>query len=214
MGHLRGHAALALPSSTSCAPQDGLYAVLERGAASSTARVVEHRSSRGALRGRAAEPGCAGRLADPAVRGRDPDGHREGLPARPGRAARPQRPASCAADVGRSAPRQRGRPAGPRPAAPPRRRRRAPITVLSLRQPRPTTARVVRRLVVRLLPRPCRRGRATPLASGSTQHVSFPSSMVDRIVPATTDDDRADGRAICGRATTRAWSSRSRSGSG
>ena len=39
---------------------------------------------------------------------------------------------------------------------------------------------------------------ATPLAGWIAEQVSFPSSMVDRIVPATTDADRAEARAISG----------------
>ena len=39
---------------------------------------------------------------------------------------------------------------------------------------------------------------AEPLAAWLAERVSFPSSMVDRIVPATTDADRAEARAITG----------------
>ncbi|MDN5767206.1 MAG: mannitol dehydrogenase family protein [Humibacillus sp.] len=71
-----------------------------------------------------------------------------------------------------------------------------PVTVLSCDN-LPENGRVVQRLLAdfcRALPR--REGEQT--AAWITEHVSCPSSMVDRIVPATTDRDRADAEALLG----------------
>ena len=52
-----------------------------------------------------------------------------------------------------------------------------------------------------------------PLWEWVAASVSFPSSMVDRIVPATTDDDRAQARRLLGvRDDGRSWPSPSASG--
>ena len=90
----------------------------------------------------------------------------------------------------------RDRPAGPRAAAPAA-RRRSPDHRAELRQPQPQRARAGR-AGAGLLRRPARAAEADPLAAWLAERVTFPSSMVDRIVPATTDADRAEARAITG----------------
>ena len=96
-------------------------------------------------------------------------------------------------------------------AAPPR--EPGGLSVLSLRQPhrqrlrppRPGAATSARRL-------PAAEGEAQT-AAWIERHVAFPSSMVDRIVPATTDADRPT-RPPCSESTTRRWSWPNRSASG
>lgn len=71
-----------------------------------------------------------------------------------------------------------------------------PVTVLSCDN-LAENGRVVQRLLAdfcRALPR----REAEQTAAWITEHVSCPSSMVDRIVPATTDRDRADAKALLG----------------
>jgi fructuronate reductase len=69
-----------------------------------------------------------------------------------------------------------------------------PITLLSCDN-LPANGEVLRGLVMdfcAVLPE------GEPLASWIAESVSFPSSMVDRIVPATTDDDRAEAARLLG----------------
>jgi fructuronate reductase len=69
-----------------------------------------------------------------------------------------------------------------------------PITLLSCDN-LPANGEVLRGLVLEFcaaLPE------GEPLASWIAESVSFPSSMVDRIVPATTDDDRAEAARLLG----------------
>ena len=68
----------------------------------------------------------------------------------------------------------------------------APFTVLCCDN-LPSNGRVVRRLVLELA-----EARDPALAEWIADHVAFPCSMVDRIVPAATDDTRARAAALLG----------------
>ncbi len=175
------------------APQDGLYGILQKDAdVPASLRITG--IVREVLDGPTQPDDVLERLADPAVavvtltvteKGyrRGPDGRLD------------LTDPVVRADVDGRRPGERRRPAGPRPAAPPRPRRRAGHRAV-LRQPQPQRHR--RRGLVRDFCRalPTREGEA--LADWIGVNVAFPSSMVDRIVPATTADDRRAARAISG----------------
>ncbi|MBY8880294.1 mannitol dehydrogenase family protein [Actinacidiphila acidipaludis] len=187
-------------------PQDGLYCVLERGAGAGPARVA------GTLREVRSGPhdplGPAGRIADPRVRlvtltvtekgyRRGPDGRLD--------LADPAVAADVAAMAARSAPAHRPRAgSGLRPrttigqlaAAMAERRRRdaGPLSVLPCDN-LPANGRVLRGLLQDFCA-------ALPdgdgLAGWIEEQVAFPSSVVDRIVPAATDADRAEAAMLLG----------------
>jgi fructuronate reductase len=69
---------------------------------------------------------------------------------------------------------------------------RAPFTVLCCDN-LPSNGEVVRRLVIEMA-----QIRDVPLAQWIEEHVAFPSSMVDRIVPAATDESRARASQLLG----------------
>ena len=191
-------------------PQDHLYGVLERGADTTSLRVVGQVSE--VLFARDEAHLLLDRLADPAVRvvtlTVTEKGYRRG---RDGGldVADPVVAADLRGGAGsgaRSAIGQLVRGLQARQAA-----SGGPLTVLpcdNLTHNGP----VVRRLVLDFCA-------ALPTAQGDEiggfvdQHVSFASSMVDRIVPATTDEDRADATRLLGHAT-KAWSWPNRSASG
>jgi fructuronate reductase len=180
-------------------PQDCLYGVLQRSADSARLRVVG--SVRDVLYA-AAEPGrLSEKFVDPAVRivsmtvtekgyRRDGTGHldladpmtREDLSPGSGRKPFPS---------GRTAVGQVARGLQARMAA-----NGAPVTVLSCDNLCDNGA-VIRRLVLDFcaaLPD----AEAGPLLDWIESSVRFPSTMVDRIVPATTAPDRADARRMLG----------------
>ena len=188
LGDLRGRA--CCPATPACAtrssPQDGLYTLVEKAPDGTwTPRVigvdrrVPARPGRPRARRRAdGRPGRAHRLADR---------HRGRLQLRPGhRRVRRRRP-------GRR-PRRRGRHGA-----------RAPsfgLVVEALARRRERGIAAVHGHVLRQHPgqRRTSRGAASPPSpscatpswpSGSAARCSFPNSMVDRITPVTTDDDRA-----------------------
>ncbi|MEU8264884.1 mannitol dehydrogenase family protein [Micromonospora sp. NPDC048999] len=173
-------------------PQDGLYSVLERGADQVSLRVVG--SVREVLFAGADPAAVLDRIADPAVRlvtlTVTEKGYRRG-----GAGGLDRSDPEVAADLA-------GRP--PRTAVGQlvrglqRRRSQsgAPITVLSCDN-LSDNGQVLRALVhdfVDALPS----SEATGLADWIAASTRFPSSMVDRIVPATTDKDRTDARRILG----------------
>ncbi|MFC8503825.1 mannitol dehydrogenase family protein [Pedococcus sp. NPDC057267] len=172
-------------------PQDHLYAVLERGASTASARVVGQVSE--VLFARDQGPLLFERLADPLVRvvtltvtekgyRRGPDGRLDLTD--PVVAADLE--GGARSTVGQLV---RGLQARHRASA-------APVTVLPCDNLTDNGA-VVRRLVLDFCA-------ALPAAEGDAvaayveQQVSFPSSMVDRIVPATTDEDRAEAARLLG----------------
>ena len=172
-------------------PQDCLYAVLERGSGDPTVRVVQQVSD--VLFAADESDRLTGRFADPAVRIITLTVTEKGY----------RRAASggldladpvVRADLGggsRSTVGQLVRGLQARAAA-----GAGGLSVLSCDN-LTDNGHVVRRLVLDFCA-------ALPAAEGQEaaawieQHVSFPSSMVDRIVPATTDADRADAAALLG----------------
>ncbi len=115
-----------------------------------------------------------------------------------------------AADLAGRPPAHRDRTAGRRPGA-------APAPAMERRSPScaattcPRTARVVRALVGEFA---ARRDDGDGLAAWIAEQVRFPCTMVDRIVPATTDADLADTRGAARRRAIRGPWSPSRSASG
>ena len=172
-------------------PQDCLYAVLERGVGDPTVRVVGQVSD---VLFAAEEGGrLTSRFADPAVRlvtlTVTEKGYRRGADG--GLDLADPVVAADLAGGSRSTVGQlvRGLQARRDASA-------APVSVLSCDNLTGNGA-VLRRLVMDFC-------RALPSAEGDAigswveEHVAFPSSMVDRIVPATTDADRADAAALLG----------------
>ncbi|WP_199716621.1 mannitol dehydrogenase family protein [Micromonospora musae] len=173
-------------------PQDGLYTVLERGPGAAPPRVVG--SVREVLHGAGDPAAVVDRIADPAVRlvtlTVTEKGYRRD---RTGRLDRSD--PEVAADLGGRPPRTvvgqlvRGlqrRAAGVA----------GPVTVLSCDN-LVGNGEVLRGLVhdfLDALPD----HEAGPVADWIAASVRFPSCMVDRIVPATTDDDRATVRTVLG----------------
>ena len=167
------------------APQDFVYHVVERASVGRDVREVVRPV--GALlgvdvaaRGRRDRAGPTGRRGR---HGRDDHGHRARLlrvgPGGPSTSTARRSCTTCGAPL----PAFAARPA-PRGARPPPRQRHRAVHRRLLRQPagqRPATARVVRDLAE------CR---DPSLAAWVDGNVAFPSSMVDRMVPATTAEDR------------------------
>lgn len=172
-------------------PQDCLYAVLERGAGESTVRVVGQVSD--VLF--AAEEGdrLMGRFADPAVRVVTLTVTEKGYRRGPG-GGLDLGDAVVAGDLAGGARSTVGQLVRGLQA-----RQAAGIGGVSLLSCDNLTGngQVLRRLVMDFC-------RALPSVEGDAiggwieQHVSFPSSMVDRIVPATAETDRADAAALLG----------------
>ncbi|SIR83918.1 mannitol dehydrogenase family protein [Micromonospora avicenniae] len=171
-------------------PQDGLYSVLERGRGAAPLRVVG--SVREVLFGAGDPAAVVDRIADPAVRVVTLTVTEKGY--RRDRAGRLDRSDSqVAADLAGCPPRTvvgqlvRGLQRRAAGAA-------GPVTLLSCDN-LVGNGQVLRGLVhdfLDALPE----AESGPLADWIAACVRFPSSMVDRIVPATTDDDRADVRAV------------------
>jgi len=173
-------------------PQDGLYGVLERSEAGSRLRVVG--AVRDVLFAGADPVRLTERLVDPAVRvvsltvsekgyRRDSTGHLD--------AADPMVRADISGGSGHTVVGQVVRGLQARKAA-----GGAPVTVLSCDNLSGNGA-VIRRLVMDFcgaLPD----SEADPLVDWIESQVQFPSSMVDRIVPATTATDRAQARGLLG----------------
>lgn len=172
-------------------PQDHLYAVLERGASTSSARVVGQVSE--VLFARDQGPLLTERLADPEVRvvtlTVTEKGYRRGADGGldltdPVVAADLE--GGAQSTVGQLV---RGLQARHRASA-------APVTILPCDNLTDNGA-VVRRLVLDFCAAlPSAEGEA--VAAFVEQHVCFPSSMVDRIVPATTAEDRAEAARLLG----------------
>lgn len=164
------------------APQDGLYTAVERDAAGDRLRVVGALTE--VLVAPEDPPAAVARLADPAVRivsltvtekgySRGPDGGLdEGHPDLAHDLNHPARPRSAIGLVAEGLARRRG--AGV-----------APFTVLCCDN-LPRNGDTVRRLVLAFAG-----ARDPALARWIGDAVAFPNTMVDRIVPATTDADRA-----------------------
>lgn len=173
-------------------PQDGLYAVLERGMGQPTLRVVRQVSD--VLFAGAEPERLLERLADPGVRvvtlTVTEKGYRRSGSGRLD-LADPLVAADLAGGHPRSAVGQIARGLQARAAS-----NGAPITVLPCDNLTDNGA-MLRSLVMDFcaaLPS----AEADPLASWIEQAVRFPSSMVDRIVPATTDQDRVEAAAMLG----------------
>ncbi|MEV4813540.1 mannitol dehydrogenase family protein [Micromonospora avicenniae] len=173
-------------------PQDGLYTVLERGPGAAPPRVVG--SVREVLFGAGDPATVVDRIADPAVRVVALTVTEKGY-RRDGTGRLDRSDPEVAADLGGGPPRTvvgqlvRGLQRRSAGAA-------GPVTVLSCDN-LVGNGQVLRGLVhdfLDALPA----ADASPLADWIAASVRFPSSMVDRIVPATTDDDRADVRAVLG----------------
>ena len=166
------------------APQDGLYTLAVRGGAGERLRVV------GSILSLLVAPEDPAALLDAMADPRDPhrhaDGHRKGLSAQRRRRSRRRAsghrwPTSPIPAAPRTVHRLPGRSAG----APPRCGHAAFHRAL-LRQPSGQ-----RRDAAPAAARSSPRLRDADLARFIEDEVAFPSSMVDRIVPATTDADRA-----------------------
>ncbi|MEV6373517.1 mannitol dehydrogenase family protein [Micromonospora musae] len=173
-------------------PQDGLYTVLERGPGAEPVRVVG--SVREVLHGAGDPAAVVDRIADPAVRlvtlTVTEKGYRRDRTGRLDRsdpevvadlAGRP--PRTVVGQLVRGLQRRSAGAAGP-------------VTVLSCDN-LVGNGEVLRGLVhdfLDALPDP----EAGPVADWIAASVRFPSCMVDRIVPATTDDDRATVRTVLG----------------
>ncbi len=175
-------------------PQDGLYTVVERDAAGDRLRVV------GAVREILVAPedpaAVVARLADPAVRIVSLTVTEKGYP-RTADGGFDEHHPDIAHDLGEP---ERPRSVVGLLAAGLARRRatgQAPFTVLCCDN-LPRNGDTVRRLVVALAA-----GRDPALARWIRDSVAFPDTMVDRIVPATTDADRAAVAARLGLAD--AW---------
>ncbi|MEU3456270.1 mannitol dehydrogenase family protein [Micromonospora sp. NPDC006766] len=173
-------------------PQDGLYSVLERAADQTLLRVVG--SVREVLFAGADPAAVLDRIADPAVRLVTLTVTEKGY-RRDGAGGLDRSDPEVAADLAGRPPRtavgQLARGLQHRRA-----RSGAPITVLSCDN-LSGNGQVLRALVhdfVDALPS----SEATGLADWIATFTRFPSSMVDRIVPATTAEDRADARRILG----------------
>ena len=186
------------------APQDGLYGVLTKGTDETSLRIV------GSLRD-VAFPGTdtarvLATIAAPtthvvtltvtekgyrrAADGRTrPDG-----PGPRGRPRRPRRPSCAAAPIRRAAARS---PMGLllRGLAQRQRRDAGPLTVVCCDNLADNGAVLAR---ARRQPRSTPCPAATGCARGSTTSVRFPGTMVDRIVPATTDAHRAEAADLLG----------------
>ncbi len=171
-------------------PQDGLYGVLQRGAEAPSARVI------GSVR----EVVCAaddaepvlGRLAAPSTRVVTLTVSEKGYRLRPATGQLDLSDAGIAADLGGAAPQTvvgqlvRGLERRMRSDA-------GPITVVCCDN-LPANGAVVRRLVGDF----CARLESPGLQDWIEASVRFPSTMVDRIVPATVDDDRAELARLIG----------------
>ncbi|MEV0157150.1 mannitol dehydrogenase family protein [Micromonospora sp. NPDC050686] len=173
-------------------PQDGLYSVLERGADGPALRVVG--SVREVLHGGGDPAAVVDRIADPAVRVVTVTVTEKGY-RRDGRGGLDRSDPEVVADLTGRPPRTavgqlvRGLQAR-------RSRGGAPVTVLSCDN-LSGNGRVLRGLVhefVAALPA----AQGAGLADWITGAVRFPSCMVDRIVPATRDEDRADANRLLG----------------
>lgn len=173
-------------------PQDGLYTVLERGPGAAPPRVVG--SVREVLFGAGDPAAVVNRIADPAVRVVTLTVTEKGY-RRDGTGRLDRSDQEVAADLGGRPPRT---VVGQLVRGLQRRSARAagPVTVLSCDN-LVGNGQVLRGLVHDFLDAlPAAESR--PLAEWIAASVRFPSSMVDRIVPATTDDDRADVRTVLG----------------
>ncbi|MFG1834264.1 mannitol dehydrogenase family protein [Micromonospora chersina] len=173
-------------------PQDGLYSLLERGSGAAPVRVVG--SVREVLHGAGDPAAVVDRIADPAVRLVTLTVTEKGY-RRDGTGRLDRSDPEIAADLTGRPPRTvvgqlvRGLQRRSAGAA-------GPVTVLSCDN-LVGNGEVLRELVhdfLDALPA----AEASPLADWIATSVRFPSCMVDRIVPATTDDDRADVRAALG----------------
>jgi fructuronate reductase len=173
-------------------PQDGLYAVLERGLGEPTVRVV--RQVPDVLFAAEESARLVERFADPAVRivtlTITEKGYRRSASGRLDMAD-PLVRADLEGGVPRSAVGQIVRGLQARRAG-----AGAPVTLLSCDN-LTDNGTVLRGLVMDFCAAlPSAEG--DPLASWIEQSAAFPGSMVDRIVPATTDQDRADTAALLG----------------
>lgn len=170
--------------------QDGLYAVLERGSGEPVARVVG--SVREVLCA-ADEPGrLHSRMADPRVRVVSLTVTEKAYTRHPVTGRLRTEDPEVAADLAGREPRtvighlvagltaRRAADAGP-------------VTVLCCDN-LPSNGRTVRDLVLEF----CHRRSGNPLAHWVNQNVTFPSTVVDRIVPATRDEDRDKVRNLLG----------------
>ncbi|MBQ0895729.1 mannitol dehydrogenase family protein [Micromonospora sp. U56] len=173
-------------------PQDGLYSVLERGRDVAPLRVVG--SVREVLFGAGDPPAVVDRIADPAVRVVTLTVTEKGY-RRDGAGRLDRSDPEVAADLAGRAPRTvvgqlvRGLQRRSAGAA-------GPVTVLSCDN-LVGNGEVLRGLVHDFLDA-LAEAEAGGLADWIAASVRFPSCMVDRIVPATTDEDRADVRAALG----------------
>ncbi len=172
-------------------PQDGLYAVLERAADGASLRVVGQ--VRDVVSATEETSRLRDRFADPAVRVVTLTVTEKGYRRRPAGGLDLRDPVVAAdlAGAARSTVGQlvRGLQARARTSD-------APVSVLCCDN-LTDNGRVLRGLVddfCAALPS----GEGDPLAAWIETNVSFPSSMVDRIVPATTAEDRAEARALLG----------------
>ncbi|MET7968360.1 mannitol dehydrogenase family protein [Micromonospora sp. NPDC005305] len=173
-------------------PQDGLYTVLERGRGAAPPRVVG--SVREVLFGAGDPAAVVDRIADPAVRvvtltvtekgyRRDRSGRLDVSDPEVSADLAGRPPRTVVGQVVRGLQRRSTGAAGP-------------VTVLSCDN-LVGNGEVLRGLVhdfLDALPE----AEAGGLADWIAASVRFPSSMVDRIVPAATDDDRADARVVLG----------------
>ncbi|MFB9950076.1 mannitol dehydrogenase family protein [Rhizobium puerariae] len=170
--------------------QDGLYTVVARSAAGDSARVIG--SVMKGLSGAGDREEILALLADPAIRvvtitvtekayGYDPvsGGLDRSHPSVAVDLARPSAPVGVIGYVVEGLARRHA--AG-----------LAPFTVLCCDN-LPTNGRIVRRLVVEMAG-----ARDAALAGWITEQGAFPCSMVDRIVPAATDETRARAEALLG----------------
>jgi fructuronate reductase len=170
--------------------QEHLFSVVSRGAAGAEARVIG--SVVGGLSALENHETLLARLADPAIRivsmtvtekayGIDPltGGLDHQHPAVAADLARPEAPTGVIGFIVEGLARRRS--AGLKP-----------FTVLCCDN-LPTNGRVVRRLVTEMAAR-----REPALASWIFEHGAFPSTMVDRIVPAATEETRRRAAALLG----------------
>ncbi|MEK1929449.1 MAG: mannitol dehydrogenase family protein [Pararhizobium sp.] len=170
--------------------QDHLFSVISRGAASAEVRVIG--SVIGGLSAMEDHETLLARLADPAIRivsltvtekayGMDPltGGLDHQHPAVAADLACPEAPTGVIGFIVEGLARRRS--AGIKP-----------FTVLCCDN-LPTNGRVVRRLVTEMATR-----REPALAAWISEHGAFPSTMVDRIVPAATEETRLRAAALLG----------------
>ncbi|WP_341486593.1 mannitol dehydrogenase family protein [Pararhizobium sp. A13] len=170
--------------------QDHLFSVMSRGAAGAEVRVIG--SVIGGLSAMEDHETLLARLADPAIRivsmtvtekayGMDPltGGLDHQHPAVAADLARPEAPAGVIGFIVEGLARRRS--AGLKP-----------FTILCCDN-LPTNGRVVQRLVTEMATR-----REPALAAWISEHGAFPSTMVDRIVPAATEETRLRAAALLG----------------